>query len=329
MGPKVVKIAIGVVLVLVAIVGVFLVNTMTAPRYYNVVIAAHEIPAYTPLQEAMDQGWIGSLQQSFPGSMQGYYVLQDELGALLQDGVIVERMRAGEPLMRVNVATGENAQKVRRLSVALTEPDYGIVRVPVEPAHVPKLYYGDLVDIYATFGAVRATELMTDVVVDPAAVLTETTEAEEAPTAAAETEALPVPVVPDLEESEAFTRTFSSEMPVTMRVISHALVVRINHKLIPNPQYGTGDQNNAPPYIEGDVESVDLLIPNASVEEAQWAILNGTMSIVLRPAVAGTVKEPPTEGFTWSDFNDLFWRRRHAVDVAWQEAGLEPPAKEP
>ena len=324
MGPKVVKIAIGVVLILIAIGGVFLVNTMTAPHYYNVVIAAHEIPAYTPLQEAMDQGWIGTLRQSFPASMQGYYVLQDELGALLQDGVIVEGMRAGEPLMRVNVATGENAQKVRRLSVALTDPDYGIVRVPVEPAHVPKLYYGDLVDIYATFGAVRATELMTDVVVDPAAVLTETEET----TAEAETEVVPAPVVPDLEESEAFTRTFSSEMPVTMRVISHALVVRINHKLIPNPQYGTGDQS-APPYIEGALESVDLLIPNAGVEEAQWAILNGTMSIVLRPAVAGTVKEPPTEGFTWSDFNDLFWRRRHAVDLAWREAGLEPPAKEP
>ena len=327
-GAKLIKVVIGLALIALAIGGVVAANWMTAPRYYDVVVASAEIPAYTPVQEAMAQGWLGVQRQSFPDQMKVYYVLQDELGAM-QDGVIVESLRAGEPLMRVNVATGENKQRVRRLSVALTEPGYGIVRVPVDSTHVPKLYYGDIVDIYATFGAVRASSLITEVVVDPALVLTETQEVEGAVAAGgAEETPAPLPATSDLEESEAFTRTFEAEMPVTMRVVSHALVVRLNYKMIPNPQYGAGDQS-APPYIEGGVESVDLLVEQPLVEELNWAILNGQMSLVLRPAVAGAAEEPETPGFTWSDFEKLFWTRRQAVEEAWEEAGLEPPGKEP
>jgi hypothetical protein len=67
----------------------------------------------------------------------------------------VEPLHTGEPLLRETIATGENAYKVRRLAVALTDPDLTVLAVPVDADTMPAIYAGDAVALFFTRASCR------------------------------------------------------------------------------------------------------------------------------------------------------------------------------
>jgi len=104
---------------------------------------------------------------------------------------------------------------------------------------------------------------------------------------------------------------------VTKRVVAGAIVVRVNHEQIANPQYGavTTDGQQPAPFIAGPVVGVDVLVPETTAESLDWAVFNGKMSLAVRPAiwratVAAGQALPETPGFAWEDFNAQFWAGR-------------------
>jgi hypothetical protein len=271
---------VGLLLVGGAFVGVLLFAQLTTPPTYEVAIAVQDIPAYTALQDAYANGYIALDQQSFSPSLLQVVLTPETLQTMLADGVFVETVRAGDVLNRGRIATGENAQKVRRLALALTDPQLVIKSIPVDAESTPYIAVGDLVDLYTTLGTVRATELATSTVPP-----------------------LPAGVTPPL--------------PVTKRVVAGAIVVRVNHEQIANPQYGavTADGQQPAPFIAGPVVGVDVLVPETTAESLDWAVFNGKMSLAVRPAIwRATVDAgqslPETPGFAWEDFNAQFWGGR-------------------
>ena len=299
---KSVQFWVGLLLVGGAFAGVLLFAEVATPPAYEVAIAVQDIPAFTPLQEAYTHGAIAIDRQSFSPALLQVIITPQTLEAMLTDGVLVETVRAGDVLNRGRIATGENADKVRRLALALTDPELVIKSIPVDAAATPYIAVGDLVDLYTTLGALRATQLATATVpLLPPSV----------------TPPLPTPEpLPDFDRlSEPVTVTL--ELPVTKRLVAGASVVRVNREQIPNPQYGavTTDGQAPPPFIAGDVVSVDVLVPEADAEALDWAVFNGKMSLAVRPAlwrgaVAAGEALPETPGFAWEDFNAAFWTGR-------------------
>jgi len=75
---------------------------------------------------------------------------------------------------------------------------------------------------------------------------------------------------------------------------------------------------NEPRYIEGPIQSLDIVIPRATAEWVAFALAHGHVQIAVLPAVtkpdieAGTF--PPEPGVTWTDFEDAFFRERAEVE---------------
>jgi hypothetical protein len=307
---------VGLVLAAAAFVGVLVFAELNTPPTYQVALATQDIPAYTPIEEAFEKGYIAVDTQSFSPALLPAVVTAEDLEILRVDGVFVETVRAGEVLNRGRIATGANASKVRRLSLALTNPDLVIKTIPIEATTMPFVALGDVVDIYTTIGAVRASEMVTTTRLPtelPAAL-------DDLPLT--ETEITPEPVAPVIGDEEPRTITVTVDLPITKRLVAGALVVRVNREQIPNPQYGavTTDGQQPPAYIEGSVVSVDVLVPESTAESLDWAIFNGKMSIAVRPALWRETAEnggafPETPGFTWHDFNVAFWQGRDAGEV--------------
>jgi hypothetical protein len=293
---------VGLLLVGGAFVGVLLFAQLTTPATYEVAIAVQDIPAYTPLAEALASGAITTDRQSFSPTLLQVVLTPETLEAMAADGVFVETVRAGDVLNRGRIATGENAAKVRRLALALTDPDRVIKSIPVDADATPYVAVGDLVDLYTTLGTVRATELATATVRPLPPGVT------------------PPPPTPEpLPDFEALARpvTVTVDLPVTKRVVGGAVVVRVNREQIPNPQYGavTADGQQPAPFIAGGVVSVDVLVDEAAAEALDWAVFNGKMSLAVRPALWREAVDagrplPDTPGFAWEDFNAAFWRGR-------------------
>ena len=293
---------LGLLLVGGAFVGVLLFAQLTTPPTYEVAIATQDIPAYTTLQDAYTYGYIVLDRQSFSPSLLQVVVSPAALQAMLADGVFVETVRAGDVLNRGRIATGENAEKVRRLALALTDAALVIKSIPVSAQSTPYIAVGDLVDLYATLGSVRATELATATVL---------------PLPPHVTPPPPTPAPPPDFAVLLQPVTLTLQLPVTKRVVGGALVVRVNREQIPNPQYGamTADGQAPAPFIAGNVISVDVLVPETSAEALDWAVFNGKMSLAVRPALWRATLDagqalPETPGFAWEDFNAVFWSGR-------------------
>jgi hypothetical protein len=254
---------VGLLLVGGAFVGVLLFAQLTTPATYEVAIAVQDIPAFTPLAEALTSGAITTDRQSFSPTLLQVVLTPETLEAMAADGVFVETVRAGDVLNRGRIATGENAAKVRRLALALTDPDRVIKSIPVDADATPYIAVGDLVDLYTTLGTVRATELATATV---------------RPLPPGVTPPLPTPE-PLPEDIDALLQpvTVTLNLPVTKRVVGGAIVVRVNREQIPNPQYGavTADGQQPAPFIAGGVVSVDVLVDEAAAEALGWAVFNG------------------------------------------------------
>lgn len=285
------QLLIGLGLVAGAFVGLWLWNQAQRPRTYSVVVAAREIPPFTPLAQA--RGRLAVMPMAVPELLLRHYVLEADLPGLLADGVVVEALRPGEPLHRQKVASGENAGKVRRLSVALSRRDVVIRTIPVDPKTTPDLTVGDVVDLYVALGSVRAEAL-----VSSTALLTNSLEA---PLAASE------------------GMRASLMLPAAKRVVAGALVARLRFERVPNPAYGAPGNEGAPPFLEGDLRAVDVILPETAAERVDWALAVGKVSVGLRPALWREAVEagkelPPTAGFTWTDFERRFFEEREAAD---------------
>jgi hypothetical protein len=290
------KLALGIVLAVAAFAGVILLGNLSRPPTYQVAVVVAEVAPFSPLSP--DQVQIDA--QSLSAAVAGKYVLADEWEAMLAAGpvVAVEQLYPGQPLMREVLATGENALRVRRLSVALTDPELVIINVPLDPQQVPAVYGGDAVALYFSAGQIQARTLVSDVV-SPA----------EAPSAGPPLPAGPVMAA----RTEAVTQTVELELPLTKR-LTEGLVYRLNREQQENPNYGAPGMEQEPRYVEGQVVSMDVVVHQDAAEWVAFALAHGKVQVGVLPAVAipqlqgGTL--PSSPGATWSDLEALFFAQR-------------------
>jgi hypothetical protein len=284
------QIFLGLGLVVATFVGVLLFAQASQLPTYEVAVVIKEVPAYTPL--AADMLAVDS--QSVSAAVAGKYVLADDLNALLAAGAVtVENLHPGQPLLRVQVASGARAETVSRLAVALTDPSLVILAVPVVPNSLPAVFPGDVIALFYASGSVQATTIQTSTLVGPT------------PT--------PTPLLPGV-VSETITVTTQLDLPLA-KWIANGVVYRVNHQLRDNPNYGApGATTDEPRYIEGDIQSLDIVVRRTAAEWVAFALANGHIQVGVLPAItrpnaeAGNIAH--SRGVTWSDFEQLFFADR-------------------
>ncbi len=295
----------GLGLAAIAFVGITLYARTLTPAPIPVIVARTEIPAYSRLDKEM----LSVDQQTISPKLASRYVTGSELATVLgSNAVVVETIHAGEPLSKQRLVVGPDALKVSRLSLALQDPSQVIRTIPVKLDQLPSdIVPGDLVDLYVTFGS------------PPSGDLSYTRTVTNAVAATGSITVTPVPtpkLVSPLMSSTPTIEEYAAKMPVSKRLVSGLLVVRVNHAMVQNPNYGIGaEAQSQPAYVEGDVRSLDVLAGNEDAEKIDFALTNGKVSVGLRSTLARQAIDqgtpvPPSNGWTWTDFSQEFFRNR-------------------
>ena len=283
---------IGLILAVAGFVAVIVVGQMLQPPTYDVVVVVQEVPAFTALTS--DQLAVDT--QSVSPAIAAKYIGAAELSNLLAGGAVaVEHLRPGQPLLREQVASGDNAAKVSRLSVALTDPALVILAVPVQANALPTVLPGDVVGLFFASGNVQAQQIVMATISGPT----------------------PTPVPPDLPGviSETVIVTTELQLPVA-KWLANGVVYRLNREMKENPNYGAPGENaaNEPRYIEGEVKSLDVVVRREAAEWVAFALAHGKVQVGVLPAVTRPEIEADefkaSQGVTWSDFEDRFFADR-------------------
>jgi hypothetical protein len=101
--------------------------------------------------------------------------------------------------------------------------------------------------------------------------------------------------------------------PLDKIVLPHVRVIDVGREKVPNPNYGmTYGQEGAqePAFLEGDVESITILVPRAAEELLYFAVDNGTLHISVVPHAAVLDGAPPSTGVLWEDVVRFFQEER-------------------
>ncbi|MDR7427987.1 MAG: SAF domain-containing protein [Armatimonadota bacterium] len=284
-----IQILVGVLLAVAAFVGVLLLGRLSQPPMYEIAVVVKDVPAFAPLQADM----VAIDTWSVSPAVAARYVSAADWEKIQAEGAVaVENLRAGQPLLRDQVATGAAAEKASRLSVALKDPDRVILAVPVGEGEIPGIAPGDVVALFYAAGSLNAQALITQVVTGG---ITGT-----------------VPTVA-ITPTEVTTETVELKLPLS-KWIANGVVYRVLRERRENPNYGAPGMENEPRYIEGAVQALEVVVRREDVEWIAFALAHGKVRVGLLPAVTRADVEqgtfPPSKGVTWTDFERRFFEER-------------------
>jgi hypothetical protein len=310
---------IGLILFIAAFGVILVAGSIFNPPPYRIVIALESIPPYTTLTRDM----LAVDEQTMNQRVASRLVHEAEIEVYL-GGMVIETIHAGEPLRRNAVVTADNPAAVSRLSLALTDPDMIAAVIPVSSKIIPdNVSVGDYVNV--TMGLAGNVASMASssgsaspwgappslTTPTPTPALTSTLP----PTSTLLVSPSPLPLDGEVPEVAP---------PLDKIVLPHLQVIDVTREKVANPNYGmTFGQEGAqePPFLEGNLESITLLVPKAAEELLYFAVDNGTLHISVVPHAAVLEGASPSTGVLWEDVVRFFQEERlHALGVVTDTA---------
>jgi hypothetical protein len=298
---------IGLILFIAAFGVILVAGSIFNPPPYRITIALKEIPPYTVITRDM----LAVDEQTMHQRVASRLVHETEIDRYL-GGMAIETIHAGEPLRRNAVVTADNPAAVHRLSLALTDPDLVAAVVPVDAKIIPdNVTAGDYVNV--TVGIEGNVSQLTAATWGEAAGATTWG----APPASTPTPT-PVPFTATLPLTPTGPLPLSDDVPevappLDKIVLPQVQVIHVAREKVPNPNYGmTFGQEGAqePPFLDGNIESITLLVPKAAEELLYFAVDNGTLHISIVPHLAVLAGASPSTGVLWEDIVRFFQEER-------------------
>lgn len=338
---------IGIVLAVLAFVGFLMLGGMMAPPPYSVVVAVQDIPAYSTL----DPNALGVDAQRINSQVAHTLVLHEEVDQYV-GGFVLENIRAGEPLRKGAIVAPDNPQAINRIALVMTDPDKVAMVVPVDPKTAPsQIAPGDWVDlvvglapgnISAGSNSTFSNLLTPPTPVSPFVFAQDKPLVSFSPTPASGARPMPTlppnpsPLNPSMNNGSVGANDMN--LPADKVVIQNVLVLAVRFQQVPNPaftgsggSFGQTQQSQTasqPAYIQGDIQTVTVLVPRSSVELVTFGMDNGRVHLVLLPAKTGQAAnsaQAPTFGITFNDV--LAWMMRERALVA--NGQTQPSASQP
>ncbi len=286
---RLITLAIGLLLVIGAFLGFLVWGSLTNPAPYRVAVALKDIPPGGEIK--LDSVTVD--EQIINPRVAQRFILESELSQYL-GGVAVENIFTGEPLTKLRIATGNVAQRSKRLALALRDERLVAMVIPVTPKTSPQeIVPGDLVNL--VWGVGNSTALNF---------------AEQPSTNTNQRTATPTPRPSDAPDKVV--------LPVARTLLHRSVVARVNFQQIPNPNYATAsiggaNTNREPPFLQGPIESLVVLVPRETQEMVAFALNNGTVHITLWSSQVEPGEVTPLPGVMWSDVLNGFINNRKAT----------------
>lgn len=280
---------VGVVLAIIAVVGIFFVGAVLNPAPVPVPVASVDIPAGTTLQQNQFrlEEWNGVQPQTLATL---FTASEFPIG----QRTLVD-VPAGSPLYKAYVSSEETVGNAVRMSQYVTGTQKVIVTIPVKPdtgGNIP--VNGDQVDLIFSLGAVQAREVQSHPQVTPTA---------------APYGGRPTTGTLTLQETEETTQTLP--LPLSVLVLENIPVLQVDCEKITQPGGGSGlpgDANNAPVVVDGDARRLYVTVNREQAEILAFLLHNGDVLLAVHPADGRATDYPG--GITWEDFEIQFFARR-------------------
>lgn len=332
---------IGILLAGLAFVGFLMLGGMMAPPPYSIVVAVQDIPAYSTL----DPNALGVDAQRINSQVARALILREEVDQYI-GGFILENIRAGEPLRKGAIVAPNNPQAINRLALIMTDPDKVAMVIPVDPKTAPsQIAPGDWVDLVVGFapGNISAGSNSTfSHLLAPPTPVSPIVSFGPTPVGGAR----PVPTVPPNPSPPNPPITSGSvsandmNLPADKVMIQNVPVLAVRFQQVPNPAFtgsgaGFGQSQQAqgtsqPAYIQGDIQTITVLVPRASVELLTFGKDNGRVHVVLLPAqtaAAAQGAQSPTFGITFNDVLAWMMRERALAASGQGQPGAAQPTQ--
>ncbi len=272
---------IGVVLAVVAVLGLLFAGRLLNPPPTQVPVALQDLPAGTVIQrEAFRlEGWHGLN----PDTQQRLHLTHNfPLGARLLVDV-----PAGSPLYKAYVDTEGAGQYVTRLTHLITGTDQVLMAIPVAPdkgGNIPVT--GDEIDLVLSLGALRVEFIQSHPTPTPALNMGR-------PLAGAEATG---------------PATVTLPLPLSSLVLQNLPVLHLDREeiVVGSGGYGSlgGDERQV---IYGDTERLYVAVSREQAEVLAFTLHNGNVVLAVHPA---GYREVYPGGITWQDFETRFFRHR-------------------
>jgi hypothetical protein len=350
---------VGLLLFVGAFIALLVAGSILNPPPYRVVIAVADINPYTVLTREM----LAVDSQTMNSKVASRLVHESEVDMYV-GGLVVEAVHGGEPLRRNAVVAQGNPAAVHRLSLALTDPNIVALVVPVDAKNIPSnVTSGDYVNITMGIpGSVSqlATQAFGQQIMPGLAPVDETGKGPEqlpeepratvppASTPVA-TGTLPIIATPGPGEegppvvggkgveypSEQEREELDVRPPLVKVILPQVTILSVVREKIPNPNYGMGMGEGSemqPAYLEGEIESVTVLVPGAAEELLYFAVDNGSIHVSVVPHTAVEEGASPSTGILWNDIVDFIEAERAAalgVVTDTVASGVAPGATRP
>jgi hypothetical protein len=319
---------IGLLLAGLAFVGFLMLGGMMAPPPYSVVVAVQDIPAYSTL----DPNALGIDAQRINSQVANMLVQREEVDQYV-GGFVLETIHAGEPVRKSAIVAPGNPQAINRLALVMTDPDKVAMVIPVDPKTAPsQIAPGDWLDLVVGLApgniSAGSNTTFSNLLAPPTPV---SPIVSYGPTPTGGVRPVPtVPPNPPLINPATNPGTIGANdmnLPADKVVIQNVPVLAVRFQQVPNPAFtGSGGSfgqsqpsqgTSQPAYIQGDIQTITVLVPRASVELLTFGKDNGRVHAVLLPAkTAETANgaQSPTFGITFNDV--LAWMMRERSQVA-------------
>ena len=279
---------IGVVLAIIAVIGIFFVGSVLNPAPVPVPVAIADIPAGTVLQQNQFrlEEWNGVQPQTLAAL---FAVAEFPVG----HQTLVD-VPAGSPLYKADVSSEATVGYAVRMSQYVTGTQKVIVTIPVKPdtgGNIP--VNGDQVDLIFSLGAVQAREV----------------QSHPQPTPTAAPYGRPTTGTLTLQEAGEMTQTLP--LPLSVLVLENIPVLQVDCEKITRPGGGSGlpgDADNAPVVVDGDARRLYVTVSREQAEVLAFLLHNGNVLLAVHPADGRKTDYPG--GITWEDFEIQFFARR-------------------
>ena len=329
---------IGILLAGLAFVGFLVLGGLMAPPPYSVVVAVQDIPAYSTL----DPNALGVDAQRINSQVARTLILREEVDQYA-GGFVLENIHAGEPLRKSAIVAPDNPQAATRLALMMTDPDKVAMILPVDAKSAPgQIAAGDWVDLIVGLApgniSAGSNSTFSNLVLGPTPVLPIFSFGS-SPTGTVRAIATPTTVAPQANSVTTPGNVGAGDMnlPANKVVIQNVPVLAVRFQQLPNPAFtgsGAGFGQSEPSqtaaqsaYIQGDLQSVTVLVPRSSVELVTFGIDNGRIHLALLPAKSAQQAngaQSPTFGITFNDVLAWMMRERSLASGQTQPSIAQP-----
>jgi Flp pilus assembly protein CpaB len=207
----------------------------------------------------------------------------------------LETIHANSPALKAQV----DPERQSRLTLTLSDPAHLVYPLPVTADQVGDyVVAGDYVDVIFTLGRVAMQEM----------VHVEEWEYDGPAPDSLYCRGTVTETQPLICPGDLVSHTTVLNLPVSKVVLPDAPVMRVEREEVrsASASYGMGGEETQTQVTEGEILRLYLELDREQAEVLSFALHNGALNLPARAEPAGG----ESEGFTWQDFEDLFYQGR-------------------